>query len=96
MIDSNNPNAHPTPTYTPKVWEVCIETLIDLTNAMEVTQYHNQGWTFHDLDSCYSGMIRADRIFEVERDFGIEGYIEALKSCPGINILWYEEKKGGE
>ena len=96
MIDSNNPNANPTPTYTPKVWLVGIEKLLDITNAMEITQYHDQGWDFHELDSYHSGMIRADRIFEVERDFDIEGYINALKSCPDINVLFYEEKNGGK
>ena len=82
-----------TAVYTEKVWLVCIEKFINLTNAMEVCQYHDQGWCFHELDSCYSGMIRADKVFEVERDFGIDGYINALKSCPDINVLWYEEKK---
>lgn len=90
MPETNN---NPVPTYTEKVWLVCIEKFLDITNAMEITQYHDQGWDFHDLDEWYSGMIRADKVFEVVRDFDIEGYIKALKSCPGITVLWYEEKK---
>lgn len=75
-----------------KIWLVNVEKLLDFTNAMEITQYHDQGWYFHGLDPYYSGMIRASHIFEVEIDY-IEDYIKALKSCTDFTILWYEEKK---
>lgn len=77
---------------TEKVWLVHVEKLLDFTNVTEITQYHDQGWYFHELDKYYSGMIRASRTFEVKADY-IETYIKAIKSCTDFTVLWYEEKK---
>lgn len=80
------------PVITEKKWLICIEKRLVLTDVMQITQYHDQGWDFHELDNYYSGMIRASRIFEVEADY-IDLYIKALESCTDFTILWYEEAK---
>ena len=59
---------------------------------MQITQYHYQGWYFHELDNYHSGMIRASYTFEVEADY-IETYIKAIKTCPDFTVCWYEEVK---
>ena len=64
--------------------------------AVEITawksQYHDQDWHFHQIDSYYSGMIMVSKTFEVKADY-IECYIEALKSCNDFTVAWYEKKK---
>lgn len=87
-----NANSEAAPEYKEKKWLICVEKLLSVCDVMQITQYHDQGWTFHNLDNYYSGMIRADHIFEVEADY-IESYIKALKSCNDFTVVWYEEAK---
>lgn len=78
------------------VWLIHVEKLLDIYDVMEIIQYKNQGWNFHEIDKYYSGMIRASYTYEVKGDWTesfIEDYVEALKSCSDFEVKWYERKK---
>ena len=73
-----------------KKYLVHVETDIDVSNAEQIINYVDQGWTLHGLGTYHSYMVRATTTFEVKTD-AIGMYVEALKSCPGFNVLSYEE-----